>query len=325
MNKTMKFEETVNILDRDVVIIGAGVTGLTAARDLKAAGLTVAVLEARDRVGGRTWTDTIDGAMLEIGGQWISPDQDALTSILDELGLETFSRYRDGKSVYVSPKGERTEYAGDMFPVPEETGREIQRLIDILDGLAADVGAAEPWAHPRARELDTVSLHHWLRQHSTDEEACANIGHFLAGGMLTKPAHSFSALQAILMAASAGSFSNLVDEDLLLDKRVVGGMQRLSETIAAELGDDVVLGSPVRTLRGVGRYWRDSRQSRRPSVRYAVLPFRPTCILPSIRRCRAGSTRCTNTSPRLVSRSTPSMTHRSGGTKDCPAPALALT
>ncbi|MCB5291977.1 NAD(P)/FAD-dependent oxidoreductase [Arthrobacter sp. SO3] len=244
----MKIEETVNILDRDVVIIGGGVTGLTAARDLKAAGLTVAVLEARDRVGGRTWTDTIDGAVLEIGGQWISPDQDALTSILDELGLETFSRYREGKSVYVSPKGERTEYAGDMFPVPEQTGREIQRLIDILDELAAAVGAAEPWAHPRARELDTISLHHWLRQHSTDEEACANIGHFLAGGMLTKPAHSFSALQAILMAASAGSFSNLVDEDLLLDKRVVGGMQRLSETIAAELGDGVVLGSPVRTL-----------------------------------------------------------------------------
>ena len=112
----MRIEETVNTLDRDIVIIGAGVTGLTAARDLRAAGLTVAVLEARDRVGGRTWTDTVDGAMLEIGGQWISPDQDALTSILDELGLETFSRYRDGKSVYVSPQGERTEYAGDMFP-----------------------------------------------------------------------------------------------------------------------------------------------------------------------------------------------------------------
>ena len=56
-------------LDRDVVIVGAGPAGLTAARELKKAGLSVAVLEARDRVGGRTWTDTIDGAMLEIGGE----------------------------------------------------------------------------------------------------------------------------------------------------------------------------------------------------------------------------------------------------------------
>ena len=64
-------------LKRDVVVIGAGPSGLTAARDVKRAGLSVAVLEARDRVGGRTWTDTIDGAMLEIGGQWVSPDQTA--------------------------------------------------------------------------------------------------------------------------------------------------------------------------------------------------------------------------------------------------------
>ena len=90
-------------LDRDVVIVGAGPAGLTAARDLKKAGLSVAVLEARDRVGGRTWTDTIDGAMLEIGGQWVSPDQTALIGLLNELGLDTYPRYRDGDSVYVAP------------------------------------------------------------------------------------------------------------------------------------------------------------------------------------------------------------------------------
>ena len=53
-------------LDRDVVIVGAGPAGLTAARELKKAGLSVAVLEARDRVGGRTWTDTIDGATFSV-------------------------------------------------------------------------------------------------------------------------------------------------------------------------------------------------------------------------------------------------------------------
>ncbi|MFF2030455.1 flavin monoamine oxidase family protein [Arthrobacter sp. NPDC058192] len=235
-------------LDRDVVIVGAGPSGLTAARELRKAGLSVAVLEARDRVGGRTWTDTIDGATLEIGGQWVSPDQTALLGLLDELGLQTYSRYRDGESVYIGADGKRTLYTGETFPVSESTAAEMDRLTALLDFLAAEIGPEEPWAHPKARELDTISFHHWLRQNSTDEEACNNIGLFIAGGMLTKPAHAFSALQAVLMAASAGSFTNLTDEDFILDKRVVGGMQQVSLLQAAELGDDVVLGSPVRTI-----------------------------------------------------------------------------
>ncbi|RNE66830.1 FAD-dependent oxidoreductase [Cryobacterium tepidiphilum] len=235
-------------LERDIVVIGAGPSGLTAAWELKKAGLSVAVLEARDRVGGRTWTSNIDGAMLEIGGQWVSPDQTALIGLLDELGLETYERYRTGDSVYIAPDGTRTRYTGEMFPVEAHTAAEMSRLIEELDGLAAEIGAEEPWAHPKARELDTVSFHHWLRQLSDDEEACNNIGLFIAGGMLTKPAHAFSALQAVLMAASAGSFSNLVDEDFILDKRVIGGMQQVSERLAGRLGEDVILNSPVRTL-----------------------------------------------------------------------------
>src|SRR6478609_9840927 len=114
-------EDIMLNLNRDVVVVGAGPSGLTAARELKKAGLSVAVLEARDRVGGRTWTDTIDGAMLEIGGQWVSPDQTALLELLDELGLQTYERYRDGQSVYLGADGKRTLYTGDTFPVSETT------------------------------------------------------------------------------------------------------------------------------------------------------------------------------------------------------------
>lgn len=233
----------------DVVVIGAGPSGLNAARDLKKAGKTVAVVEARDRVGGRTWSQEIDGHFLEIGGQWISPDQTELLDLVKELGLKTFSRYREGESVYRAPDGTVTRYTGEMFPVSEKTEKEMERLIEILDGLAAEIGPTEPWAHPKARELDTISFHHWLREQSDDEEACNNIGLFIAGGMLTKPSHAFSALQAVLMAASAGSFSHLVDEDFILDERVLGGMQSVSTTIAQELGDDVILEHPVRVLR----------------------------------------------------------------------------
>ena len=235
-------------LQRDVAIVGAGPSGLAAATALRKAGLSVAVLEARDRVGGRTWTDTVDGAVLEIGGQWVSPDQTALIGLLDELGLATFDRYREGESVYISTTGERTRYTGDSFPTNDTTKKEMDRLIDEMDDLAAQIGAEEPWAHPLARDLDTVSFKQWLINQSDDAEARDNIGLFIAGGMLTKPAHAFSALQAVLMAASAGSFSNLVDEDFILDKRVIGGMQQVSIRMAAALGDDVFLNAPVRTV-----------------------------------------------------------------------------
>lgn len=66
--------------------------------------------------------------------------------------------------------------------------------------------------------------------------------------MLTKPTHSFSLLQSLLMAASAGSYSNLVDADFILDKRVVGGLQKVPLLLAERLGDDVLLNQPVRSL-----------------------------------------------------------------------------
>lgn len=236
-------------IDTDVVIVGAGAAGLTAATELVKAGRDVVVLEARDRVGGRLHTDVIDGAMLEVGGQWVSPDQDALIETLDELGLETYPRYREGVNVYIGPDGEVKKFEGDIFPVPPATEQEILTLIEKLDALVAEIDPEQPWTHPRAKELDEISFAHWLETQTDDEEARENIGMFIAGAMLTKPAHAFSALQALLMAASAGSFSNLVDADFILDRRVVGGLQLVPIGLAERLGERVRLNQPVRTIR----------------------------------------------------------------------------
>ncbi|WP_167050203.1 flavin monoamine oxidase family protein [Microbacterium halimionae] len=235
-------------INRDVVVVGAGAAGLTAANDLRKAGVSVAVLESRDRVGGRLWTDVIGGTMLELGGQWVSPDQDALIDTVAELGLETFSRYREGESVYIGPGGSLTRFTGDIFPVAPETEKVMVDLIDRLDVMVAQMDPDRPWEHPDAGALDRVSFEAWLRQQTDDEEAADNIALFIAGAMLTKPPHAFSALQALLMAASAGSFTNLVDADFILDKRVVGGLQQVPLLLAERLGDDVFLGQPVRSL-----------------------------------------------------------------------------
>ena len=235
-------------IDRDVVVIGAGITGLVTARRLEQAGRTVAVLEARDRVGGRTWSETVDGSFLELGGQWISAEQTALKDLLAELGKQTFSRYRDGDSVHLSSSGERRTFSGS-FPVGEATLAEIDRLVEALDALAAGLDVDAPWAHPRAAELDRIPFASWLASLTDDEQAIRIVDHYIAAGMLTKPSHVFSVLQAMLMVASAENFENLIDENLLLDERVVGGMQSVSQQIAAELDAGTLhLSAPVRRL-----------------------------------------------------------------------------
>ncbi|UNK71670.1 NAD(P)/FAD-dependent oxidoreductase [Microbacterium sp. H1-D42] len=235
-------------LSRDVLIVGAGAAGLTAANELRKAGLSVVVLEARDRVGGRVWTDVIDGAMLEIGGQWVSPDQDALIETISDLGLETFDRHRDGDSLYVGPDGTVRRFTGDTLPVGPGTETVITEITALLDTMVAEIDPDRPWEHPRAAEWDSITWDAWLRTQTEDDEAVRNLAFATGTAMLTKPTHAFSLLQSLLMAASAGSYSNLGDADFILDKRVVGGLQQVPLRLAERLGEDVLLNQPVRAL-----------------------------------------------------------------------------
>jgi len=237
----------------DTVVIGAGVTGLTAAWRLVEAGQDVLVLEARDRVGGRLRTEHRDtehfeGVAFEIGGQWVSPDQEALIALLDELGLETYARHREGASLYLPKSGPRRTFAGDDLPVSATTASAIAQLTKTLDALAAAIDPDRPWEHPDAAYLDSVTFQAWLEEHCDDAEARDNIALYVGPAMLTKPAHAFSALQAVLMAASAGSFSHLVDADFILDRRVVGGLQSVPLALAERLGDRLRLGQDVTSV-----------------------------------------------------------------------------
>ena len=227
--------------EHDVVVVGAGLAGLSAASRLAAAGVDVVVVEARDRVGGRLLTADAGGLELELGGQWIAPYQDAVRAVIDELGLALFRRFRDGEDVEIgADRVARRIPHGEHDPAYDAA---VERLAAVVGSLDPDA----PWSHPRAHELDAIPYAAWLREEVADGAARDALG-FVATGFMTKPAHTFSLLQAAWLLASAGDIRNLLDVDLVLDARVVGGAQRIPLGLAVRLGDRVRLGSPVRDV-----------------------------------------------------------------------------
>src|SRR6476469_10528653 len=87
-------------LEADVVIVGAGLSGMIAARRVLEAGLVPLVLEADDRVGGRILTEHVDGIPLELGAQWIGDTHHRMQALAAELGVQIYDQFEDGETPY---------------------------------------------------------------------------------------------------------------------------------------------------------------------------------------------------------------------------------
>lgn len=264
--------------DADVVVVGAGIAGLSAARALEAAGFAVVVVEARDRVGGRVWNTEIGGQANELGGQWIAPYQSEVRGLLGELGIALFHSYREGDRTYVDAQGAIHRYEGHDAPLGQAADRAYAQAVAKLDELAAQLDPEAPWDHPRAAELDAITYESWLQREVDDDLARDLLRAYLSGGYMTKPSHTFSLLGGLWTIAGAGSVDNLFEPDLCLHSRVVGGSQALPLRMAADLGDRVILGAPVRRIR-----WHDDgvvveAGSERLAARNCVIATPPNLV-----------------------------------------------
>ena len=158
-------ETATRVLDPvDVVVVGAGIAGLVTARELVAGGATVAVLEARDRVGGRTCDRVLaDGTLVELGGQWVGPGQDRLLALAAELGVHTFPTWNSGENV-LHVKGKAHRYRGAIPRVNPALIADIGQAQLRLDRMAKHVPLEAPWTAAKADEWDGQTVETWLRR-----------------------------------------------------------------------------------------------------------------------------------------------------------------
>jgi monoamine oxidase len=241
----------------DVVVVGAGLSGLIAARAIARAGHSVAVVEARDRVGGRMFDRTVRGEAIDLGAEFIGPTQNHVRALVDELGIETFPAATSGKSVYVA-SGRRMPYAdtGPTGAAPPDLALLPDLLLAIghLNSLSLTVPVAAPWEAPDAARLDSETLEAWLQRNALGEPFRA-IARSVSRPIFGAEPRELSLLYVLYFIAASGdertpgTFErNFSTRNGAQQDRIAGGTQQIAQRLARGLGRRVILRSPVRRI-----------------------------------------------------------------------------
>ncbi len=236
----------------DVLVVGAGLAGLVAARDLTAAGRSVLVLEARDRVGGRIVNEDIgDGKIVEMGGQWAGPTQDELLELAADLEIATFPTYDAGKKV-LHFNGKRGTYSGTIPRINPLVLADIGRAQGRLEALARTVPTDAPWTAANADKLDSQTFETWARRNTASKSArmLLTLG---AEAVFAAEPGDLSLLHVLFYSHSGGSFQRLIDTTGGAQQdRFVGGSALIADRLAAALGGIVRLSAPVARIEASG-------------------------------------------------------------------------
>jgi monoamine oxidase len=229
----------------DVLVVGAGLAGLTAARDLVTAGRSVLVLEARDRVGGRTVNQEIgDGKIVEMGGQWAGPTQDSVLALAAELEVSTFPTYDTGKKV-LHFNGRRGLYSGAIPRLSPLVLADIGLAQARLEALAKKVPTDRPWTARFAGRLDSQTFETWSCRHTLTKSARTLLALGAEAVFAAEPG-DLSMLHVLFYSHSGGSFQRLIDTTGGAQQdRFHGGSALIAQRLAAKLGSAIRLDAPV--------------------------------------------------------------------------------
>ncbi len=227
----------------EVIIVGAGLAGLTAALHLQEHQVPFVLLEARDRVGGRMFSRAEDGVVVDYGAQWISSKQRRMTELLERFGLSTTPTYKTGRDFY-ELQGRRRLSSSRIPPLPPASQLDVLRLRKRLRALERRIDVLAPWRSGAARTMDATTLRAWLDRTLWTKRGKA-LYEAIAEEGLCGELGEFSLLDAVWSAATCGGF----DEVLNAEQRwVTEGAQTLADRMAAALGTAVRLGAAARIV-----------------------------------------------------------------------------
>jgi monoamine oxidase len=235
--------------EADACVVGAGLAGLTAARDLEAGGASVVVLEARDRVGGRVLNQPLAGTdhVVEVGGQWIGPTQDRLAALAAELGVGTYPTHATGDNL-VEWQGRLVRYRGPIPRINPAVLADIAQAQVRLDRMARQVDPQAPWQAARAERWDGQTFATWIARNTVTRGAATLLEIAIEAVWAAEPA-DLSLLHVLFYISSAGSFDVLIGtEGGAQQDRFVGGSQRVALRLAERVRGPLVLQAPVRAI-----------------------------------------------------------------------------
>jgi monoamine oxidase len=232
------------MIQTDVIVIGAGMAGLKAAQQLVAHGHGVVVLEAKDRVGGRTRQGSVGGHAADLGGQWMGAGHDVLRAEATRLGLAHYPQYETGNAV-LELLGKLTRFTG---AVPKMPLLSLVALFRLQKRWARDIRTvppAAPWTAPRAAEWDAMTLESWIVANVRTRHA-REFARLVPRGAWAAEARQVSYLWFLDALRGAGGLDYLMTvKGGALESKFTGGMNAVARGLAAELGERVVLNAPV--------------------------------------------------------------------------------
>ncbi|WP_158371572.1 flavin monoamine oxidase family protein [Cellulosimicrobium cellulans] len=229
----------------DVVVVGAGLAGLTVADELARAGRDVLVLEGRDRVGGRIRPTAVAGVPVDAGATWIAPDHTAVHDLVKRLGGTIVPQFHEGKGLISFGGRRRVESATALAPW---VLLDLNRVMGVLQKMVDELPVAEPWNHPRAAEYDQMSFGEWL----TAKRALKDTRKFMTMVCLVHwgaPPSDLSLLNVMRYIRTLGGLEHMLAvEGGDQQDRVLGTTNTLVSGLAESLGSRVVVSSPVERI-----------------------------------------------------------------------------
>ncbi|MEQ9301326.1 MAG: flavin monoamine oxidase family protein [Cyclobacteriaceae bacterium] len=229
-----------------VIIVGAGLAGLTTANELQKLGISFQVLEARGRIGGRTYTVNTEHVEepVDLGGQWIGPGQDEMYKLVKQLGLGLVDQDSEGKKIIDFDKKLRN-YTGTIPKLGPHILLDLQWAIKKLDQLMAKIDLDAPQFSHGAKRWDAMTVESWKLDNVRFSDTRKMFDVMVNAVFAADPA-DLSMLHFLFYLKSGGGLEKLIEtKGGAQESRIVGGAQQLAQGLFEKVSEDVELNAPV--------------------------------------------------------------------------------